>query len=220
MSFFNRPIKQAAFLLLCTLFSLNGEQLHIGLCIVATGKYITFVKPLLDSAEKYFCPHHRKSYFIFTDSTSEGLSDLLESSYADNIVITYQKRLGWPYDTLMRFSIYNQHKDLFASTDYMFATDADMLFIGTWVQGFILFGVKPADADLWVPALPSLQNKSVAIFCTYAFNPRGSLEKLKYMLEDKGANIISQRAFQRDQFKVNAQSFALQSVEALKELAY
>ena len=131
MSFFNRPIKQAAFLLLCTLFSLNGEQLHIGLCIVGTGKYITFVKPLLDSAEKYFCPHHRKSYFIFTDSTSEGLSDLLESSYADNIVITYQKRLGWPYDTLMRFSIYNQHKDLFASTDYMFATDADMLFIGT-----------------------------------------------------------------------------------------
>ena len=31
---------------------------------------------------------------------------------------------------------------------------ADALFIGTWVQGFILFGVKPAGATLWVPSLP------------------------------------------------------------------
>jgi histo-blood group ABO system transferase len=108
----------------------NTQQLNIGLCIVATGKYISFVKPLLDSAEKYFCPQHKKTYFIFTDGSQDNLRDLLQSSYQDNIIITYQKRLGWPYDTLMRFSIYNNHKDLFATTDYLFATDADMLFVG------------------------------------------------------------------------------------------
>lgn len=100
--------------------------LNIGLCIVATGKYIHFVKPLLDSAEKYFCPQHTKTYFIFTDSTEH---DLLTTPYKERIIIVPQKRLGWPYDTLMRFSIYNQHKHLFAKTDYMFATDADMLFV-------------------------------------------------------------------------------------------
>ena len=105
----------------------KSQQLHIGLCIVATGKYIQFVKPLLDSAEKYFCPQHKKTYFIFTDSTQ---NDLLTTSYKENIIIIPQKRLGWPYDTLMRFAIYNQHKALFAETDYMFATDADMLFVG------------------------------------------------------------------------------------------
>jgi histo-blood group ABO system transferase len=103
------------------------QSVHIGLCIVATGKYIQFVKPLLDSAEKYFCPQHRKTYFIFTDSTEH---DLLTTPYKERIVILPQKRLGWPYDTLMRFSIYNEHKNLFADTDYMFATDADMLFVG------------------------------------------------------------------------------------------
>lgn len=111
--------------------SLHASQLHIGLCIVATGKYISFVKPLLDSAEKYFCPQHKRTYFIFTDATGTDLAPLLQCSYHDNVIITYQKRFGWPHDTLLRFSVYNEHKDLFASTDYMFATDADMLFVGT-----------------------------------------------------------------------------------------
>lgn len=113
------------------LSSFNEKQLHIGLCIVATGKYISFVKPLLDSAEKYFCPQHTKSYFIFTDASDMDLKPLVQCPYHERIIITYQKRLGWPYDTLMRFSVYNEHKKLFASTNYMFATDADMLFVGT-----------------------------------------------------------------------------------------
>jgi histo-blood group ABO system transferase len=107
-------------------FIVREDHLHIGLCIMATGRYIAFVKPLLDSAEKYFCPQHKKSYFIFTDGACD---ELLSSSYKDKIVIIPQKRLGWPYDTLMRFSVYNQHKNLFVQTDYMFATDADMLFV-------------------------------------------------------------------------------------------
>lgn len=74
---------------------------------------------------------------------------------------------------------------------------ADALFIGTWVHGFILFGVRPAGADLWVPSLPSLQGKPVGIFCTYAFHPRGSLEKLGAMLAARGARIAGQRAFHR-----------------------
>jgi histo-blood group ABO system transferase len=125
-------------LLLFCISMLNAQQLHIGLCIVATGKYIAFVKPLLDSAEKYFCPQHKRSYFIFTDASAADLDPLLQCSYHDNVIITYQKRFGWPHDTLMRFSVYNEHKDLFASTDYMFATDADMLFVG--IEGDEILG--------------------------------------------------------------------------------
>ena len=78
-----------------------------------------------------FAPTIKKTYFVFTDSTTQDLTELLQSPYKNDLVITYQKRLGWPYDALMRSSIYNQHKNLFASTDYMFSIDADMLFIGT-----------------------------------------------------------------------------------------
>ena len=94
----------------------------VGLLIVATGKYIEFVPPLLDSADQHFCTDHNVTYFVFTDGQ---LPD------RDNLEIIYQKRLGWPHDTLMRHSIYHQHRDALKDMDYLFATDADMLFVDT-----------------------------------------------------------------------------------------
>ncbi|MFN8379652.1 MAG: flavodoxin domain-containing protein [Anaerolineae bacterium] len=96
---------------------------------------------------------------------------------------------------------------------------ADVVLIGTWVQGFILFGVKPAHATLWVPALPSLQGKRVATFCTYRFNPRGSLKKLGEMLEGRGATLVGQQAFQRDQAVQGAEPFVRQVLQAVEKRA-
>ena len=92
---------------------------------------------------------------------------------------------------------------------------ADVLFIGTWIQGFILFGVKPAGATLWVPALPSLESKPVGIFCTYAFNPRGGLKALGTMLESRGATILGQRAFQRNHPIEGAASFVMDVIQSV-----
>ncbi len=94
----------------------------VGLLIVATGKYIEFVPRLLDSADKHFCTNHEVTYFVFTD---------VQLSPRNNVKIFYQARLGWPHDTLMRSSIYYQHKDELEHMDYIFATDADMLFVDT-----------------------------------------------------------------------------------------
>lgn len=130
----NRIITLIAFLSLFNLFSSPEKPLHIGLCIVATGKYISFIKPLIDSAEKYFCPMHKRTYLIFTDARSfedraHYVQELENTDYESKVLIIDQKRLGWPYDTLMRFSVYKNHKDLFEDVDYIFATDADMLFV-------------------------------------------------------------------------------------------
>lgn len=84
---------------------------------------------------------------------------------------------------------------------------ADKLFVGTWVSGMILFGVKPAGAELWVPALPSFEGKPVGIFCTYAFNPRSSLDALAAMLEAKGATVVGQHAFHRSHTDEGAAQF-------------
>lgn len=84
---------------------------------------------------------------------------------------------------------------------------AGALFIGTWIQGFILFGVKPAGAAQWVPALPSLEGKPTGIFCTYAFNPRGSLQAFGSLLAAKGARIVAQRAFHRSRLDEGAEAF-------------
>lgn len=93
---------------------------NVGLLIVATGKYIQFVPPLIASAEKHFCKDHNVTYFIFTDG---------ELPAAENVITLYQPRLGWPYDTMMRNQAYASHADLLLTQDYLFALDADMLFV-------------------------------------------------------------------------------------------
>ena len=94
----------------------------VGLCIMATGKYVHFANKLIDSAEKFFLPGHKRTYFVFTDRLEE-----LQKN--PRIVPVFQKRLGWPHDSMMRTAVYFDHKDLFNSMDYLFACDADMLFV-------------------------------------------------------------------------------------------
>lgn len=96
------------------------EAYNIGLCIVATGRYDVYAQRVIESARKYFCKNHNVTYFVFTDGKVENAPD---------VVHVFQKRLGWPYDTLMRFSIYAQHKAELANMDYIYASDADMLFV-------------------------------------------------------------------------------------------
>jgi flavodoxin len=91
---------------------------------------------------------------------------------------------------------------------------AEALFVGTWVHGLILFGVKPAGAEMWVPALPSLEGKPVAVFCTYAFNPRRSLQMLSELLAGRGATIIGQRAFHRSRLRDGAVPFVQDALQA------
>ena len=97
---------------------------NVGLLVMATGKYISFVPPLVRSANRFFCTDHKVTYFIFADQPMEQIEPM------DNIVIIYQKRLGWPFDTMMRYHTYYAHKDSFEGQDYLFACDADMLFVG------------------------------------------------------------------------------------------
>jgi len=140
--FFKNNFKSLYFLLLCLISShfilslitfateknINNKN-KVGLLIVATGKYIQFVEPLITSAEKYFCQDHDVTYFIFTDG---------KPPQSEKIIHIYQKRLGWPYDTMMRFKMYYEQKELLSTQDYLFACDADMLFVDT--VGSEIFG--------------------------------------------------------------------------------
>ena len=113
--------KQFKCLVLVFLFSFfTSYAANVGMLVVATGKYIQFVQPLIDSAEKHFCKNHNVTYFVFTDG------DLPES---EKIVRVEQARLGWPLDTMMRCKMYYEHQELFQDMDYLFACDADMLFV-------------------------------------------------------------------------------------------
>ena len=102
-----------------TSHELGKGKKRVGLCIMATGKYIQYVPRLIASADHYFLKNHDVTYFVFTDSPFVH----------EKARTVYQRQLGWPYDSMMRFHTYLKHADLFNDLDYIYAIDADMGFV-------------------------------------------------------------------------------------------
>lgn len=98
----------------------DNKNSKIGLCVVATGPYLDLALEMIDSARQYFCKGHEVTYFVFTDGKPPP---------ADDVVVARIERVGWPFATLERFHVYDGHKALLSKMDYIFATDADMLFV-------------------------------------------------------------------------------------------
>ncbi len=92
----------------------------IGLCITATGKYNDYIPQLIQSAREWFFKGHTVTYFVFTD----GILDL-----GEDVKRIDQKKLGWPYDSMMRCDMYLNSRELFKDCDYLFSLDADMVFV-------------------------------------------------------------------------------------------
>lgn len=93
----------------------------IAACVMATGPYNSSAKSLIESGRRFFCRHHDVTYFIFTDGENVV--------QAKDVVRVEQAHLGWPYDTLKRFHVYDSHKVLFENFDYIFSIDANMVFV-------------------------------------------------------------------------------------------
>ncbi len=74
--------------------------------------------------------------------------------------------------------------------------NADVVVVGTWVEGLVVARVGPAKATVaWLTGLPRLAGKTVGVFCTFAVAPRGTLPAVRRVLEAKGADVVAQAAF-------------------------
>ena len=167
------------FLYSCALFLFLNCQIfaeNIGLLIMATGKYIEFVHPLIDSADQHFCPGHKVTYFVFTDSDDERLKE------KENVVLIYQRRLGWPYDRIMRFKTYFKNRDFYEGQDYLFACDASMFFVSD--MGDEILGDQVGVID------PRFYNKPRMRF-SYETNPNS----LAYIKQKEGKHYFTSKFF-------------------------
>ncbi|MCL4229889.1 hypothetical protein KJZ61_04365 [Candidatus Dependentiae bacterium] len=134
-------IKKYFLVILCFItVSIHAEK--VGLCVVATGKYTCFIPSLLQSARKFFCTNHEVTYFIFTDG-------VIEDDGRDVVVLPHD-RFGWPYDTMFRYYAYWDHRSYLQDMDYIFACDADMLFVdlvGDEIFGSLVGTLHPGYID-------------------------------------------------------------------------
>jgi peroxiredoxin family protein len=76
--------------------------------------------------------------------------------------------------------------------------EADVVFIGTWVDGLILFGHRPGRAGR-IKAMPVIDGKRVAAFMTYAIHAGKALDRFAAVLGERGATVVSRVLLRRDQ---------------------
>ncbi len=87
-----------------------------GLLVIATGeKYRGYVKPLLESAKKFFVPH---TPILFSDEENDFGLPFVRIQHEP-----------WPGPTLHRYNTFQNATPLLVMFDQLFYIDADMLFV-------------------------------------------------------------------------------------------
>jgi histo-blood group ABO system transferase len=95
---------------------------NVGLLVVATNKYISFVDQLVASADKWFLPECNVTYCIFTNNPTK-----INTSRCVNILNIEHE--PWPAPTLKRYDYFNTYTDYLKTFDYLYYCDADMKFV-------------------------------------------------------------------------------------------
>lgn len=83
---------------------------------------------------------------------------------------------------------------------------ADLVIVGTWTDGIIVVGQKPAGRRK-LRSLPSLAGKKAVVYCTYAVDPGQTLSKLVAEVEALGAEVLGGFAIARHSLEDDVREF-------------
>ena len=84
--------------------------------------------------------------------------------------------------------------------------EADIVFVGTWVDGLVLVGHRPGRAGR-LRALPVIDGKPVAAFMTYAIYAGKALERFERVLDERGATVVGSTLLRRDRLDAGLADF-------------
>ena len=117
--------------------------MKIAVMYICTGKYEYFWDEFYRTSELYFYPDVPKHYFVFTESPR------VMSQKLSNVSFIYQKRSGWPYDTLLRFHWFSMVQDQIARYDYCYYCNANSVFVKTVTPELIPLPTQEKPLLLW-----------------------------------------------------------------------
>jgi hypothetical protein len=84
--------------------------------------------------------------------------------------------------------------------------ESDIVFVGTWVDGLVLFGHRPGRAGR-IRSMPVIDGKRVAAFMTYAIHAGRALDRFAEALEERGATVVSRVLLRRDRLEAGIDDF-------------
>ncbi|MDB5001949.1 MAG: hypothetical protein JWQ34_174 [Mucilaginibacter sp.] len=94
----------------------------IGILYICTGNYAIFWEEFYQSSQEFLFKGHKKKYFVFTDAKKIFAEDDSE------VKKIYQKTLGWPNNTLLRFEMFLKVEEELKKCDYLFFFNANISF--------------------------------------------------------------------------------------------
>lgn len=87
----------------------------VAILYIATGRYNIFWEYFYRSAEQFLLKDCEKHFFIFSDSL-----DYLVGEDQNDVTRIEQRKMGWPFDTLLRFEIFLSIENQLQNFDYVF----------------------------------------------------------------------------------------------------
>ena len=92
------------------------------MCVCINPLYWPYAKNMIESARKYLLAGHEVEYMLWTDMPGEV-------NYGCTLFPI--DPIGWPYPTLLRYTLFLQQEEYLKKFDYLFYVDVDMLFVDT-----------------------------------------------------------------------------------------
>jgi hypothetical protein len=123
---------------------------------------------------------------------------------AMHVLVLYETRRGFTLTVARRIRDEIRARGHLATASPIRGVDAgtvaaaDALIVGSWTRGYILVRVGPAAGAIeGIEALPPLEGRPSAVFCTCDVAPLGTLDELARRLERAGARVLVAHAFRR-----------------------
>ncbi|MEO6317853.1 MAG: flavodoxin family protein [Acidimicrobiales bacterium] len=90
--------------------------------------------------------------------------------------------------------------------DYQALSDADLVIVGSWVDGLIVVGHKPGRLGR-IKSMPALAGKRAVVYLTYAIDPGKALQKMSDAVSARGADVLGGQLIRRDKLDQGVADF-------------
>ena len=88
--------------------------------------------------------------------------------------------------------------------DYQALSKADLVIVGSWVDGLIFVGQRPGRMGR-ITGMPALAGKKAVVYLTYAIDAGKALQKMSDAVASRGAEVLGGVRIRRDRLDEGVQ---------------
>jgi hypothetical protein len=90
--------------------------------------------------------------------------------------------------------------------DYQALSRADLVIVGSWVDGLVLVGQRPGRLGR-IKGMPALAGKRAVVYLTYAIDAGKALQKMSDAVTARGAEVLGGQLIRRDKLDEGVADF-------------